>query len=116
MNTLYRTSGVLPRPLITIHTLRDQQVPYIHEPLYAQKTQASGALLTRHLPIAIDRFEHCNFTEGEALAVLLMLFYDNAIESVSGVASFLPPNSSRRSRPAHARLDSRTVWAARPWR
>ena len=92
MNTLYRTSGVLQRPLITLHTLRDQQVPYIHEPLYAQKTRASGALLTRHLPIAIDRFEHCNFTEGEALAsFLLMLFYDNVVESVSGVASFLPP-------------------------
>ena len=92
MNTLYRTSGILPRPLITIHTLRDQQVPYIHEPLYAQKTLASGALITRHLPIAIDRFEHCNFTEEEALAsFLLMLFYDNVIESVSGVASFLPP-------------------------
>ena len=38
------------------------------------------------------RFEHCNFTEEDALAsFLLMLFYDNVIESVSGVASFLPP-------------------------
>ena len=31
MNTSYRTTGVLRRPLITLHTLRDQQVPYAHE-------------------------------------------------------------------------------------
>ena len=34
MTTRYATTGVLTRPLITLHTLRDQQVPYMHEQLY----------------------------------------------------------------------------------
>ena len=34
MDTFYNTSGDLQRPLVTIHTRRDQQVPYAHELLY----------------------------------------------------------------------------------
>src|SRR4029450_4114666 len=79
MNTSYRTTGVLRRPLITLHTLRDQQVPYAHELLYALKTLTSGSLLTRHLNIPVDRFGHCNFTQEEALlAFATMLLYDAA--------------------------------------
>jgi hypothetical protein len=88
----YATSGVLQRPLITLHTMRDQQVPFWHEKLYALKTLASGAFLARHVPIAIDRFEHCNFTPDEVLASFaLMLFYDGAVQSISGVGSVLTP-------------------------
>ena len=65
MRTQYNTTGVLQRPLITLHTRRDQQVPFFHEQLYALKTLASGAFIARHLPIAIDRFEHCNLTSSE---------------------------------------------------
>lgn len=86
----YQTSGVLQRPLITLHTLRDQQVPYFHEQLYLLKTLASGSLLTRHLNIPIDRFEHCNFTTDEVLvSFAIMLLYDGLIEEVSGVGSVL---------------------------
>ena len=42
----------------------------IHELLYALKTASTGSLITRHLPIAIDRFEHCNFTPGEISMIL----------------------------------------------
>jgi pimeloyl-ACP methyl ester carboxylesterase len=91
MNTLYSTTGVLVRPLMTLHTRLDQQVPYVHEPLYALKTLASGSLLTRHLPIAIDRFEHCNFTPEEVLTTFaIMLLYDGAIPDVSGINASLP--------------------------
>ena len=91
MNTSYATTGVLTRPLITLHTTQDQQVPFVHEKLYALKTLASGALITRHLPIAIDRFEHCNFTPAEVLASFaIMLFYDGLLQEISGTASFLP--------------------------
>ena len=77
MAARYSTTGVLARPLITIHTLGDQQVPYWHEQLYQLKTLASGAFLTRHLNIPISRFEHCNFTADELLfSFALMLFYD----------------------------------------
>jgi pimeloyl-ACP methyl ester carboxylesterase len=80
MNTLYRTSGVLTRPLVTLHTLRDQQVPFAHEQVYALKTAVSGALLTRHAPLAVDRFGHCNFTPQEMIAALItMMFYDQVV-------------------------------------
>jgi pimeloyl-ACP methyl ester carboxylesterase len=88
----YSTTGVLQRPLITLHTLRDQQVPYWHEQIYALKTYASGSYLTRHLNIPIDRFEHCNFTTDEVLASFaIMLFYDGLLAEVSGTGSFLAP-------------------------
>ena len=79
MKTAYATSGILRRPLITIHTLRDQQVPFVQEPLYALKTIASGSFLVRHLPLAVDRFGHCNFTPDEVLSSFVtMLIYDSA--------------------------------------
>jgi len=88
----YDTTGVLTRPLITMHTLRDQQVPYFHETLYNLKTLFAGSLLTRHLAIPIDRYGHCNFTEGEALfGFAVMLFYDGVLSQVSGAASVLSP-------------------------
>jgi pimeloyl-ACP methyl ester carboxylesterase len=92
MRTLYNTSGILKRPLITLHTLRDQQVPYWHEPLYDLKALVSGSLLTRHINLPVDRFGHCNFTRDEALFSLsVMLFYDGLLDQVSGTASFLTP-------------------------
>jgi pimeloyl-ACP methyl ester carboxylesterase len=88
----YSTSGVLQRPLVTLHTLRDQQVPYWHEQLYALKTLASGSYLSRHLNIPIDRFEHCNFTTDEVLgSFAIMLFYDGLLAEVSGTSSFMTP-------------------------
>lgn len=88
----YSTTGVLTRPLVTLHTLRDQQIPYWHEQIYALKTYASGSFLTRHLNIPIDRFEHCNFTTDEVLASFaIMLFYDGLLAEVSGTSAFLTP-------------------------
>jgi pimeloyl-ACP methyl ester carboxylesterase len=90
MRTRYSTTGVLARPLVTLHTLRDQQVPYTHEELYFLKTLTSGSFLTRHFNVPIDRFEHCNFTPDEALfAFAVMLFYDGALEGVSGISPLL---------------------------
>ena len=90
MNTKYETTGKLARPLITLHTLKDQQVPYAHEALYALKTLSTGALLTRHLNIPVDRFGHCNFTQGEALtSFAVMLFYDGILGEVAGTAAAL---------------------------
>jgi pimeloyl-ACP methyl ester carboxylesterase len=81
MGTHYATTGVLQRPLITLHTRRDQQVPYPHELLYQLKTLASGALLTRHLNLPVDRFEHCNFNVNEVLFSFgMMLAYDGALD------------------------------------
>ena len=95
MNAHYNTTGVLTRPLITLHTLRDQQVPYFHEQLYDLKTLFSGSLFTRHLNIPIDRFEHCNFTKEEALfSFAVMLLYDGILGEVAA----RPRSSPRRAR------------------
>ena len=84
MQTQYQTTGVLQRPLVTLHTLRDQQVPYFHSQLYTLKTLASGAFISRHVPIAVDRFEHCNFTASELLgSFFTMLVWDAATPAVT---------------------------------
>jgi len=105
MNTLYATTGVLARPLVTLHTLRDQQVPYVHEALYALKTLASGSFLTRHLNVPINRFEHCNFTAEEALfSFAIVLLYDGALQEVTGTGAVFTPEQQaafeRRARAA----------------
>ena len=88
MKASYNTTGVLVRPLVSMHTLRDQQVPYAHEQLYDLKTLASGSLLTRHLKIPIDRYGHCNFTQNDALlSFAVMLVYDGVLDAVSGTSS-----------------------------
>jgi hypothetical protein len=93
MNTFYNTTGILSRPLITLHTLRDQQVPYFHEPIYDLKTLASGAFLTRHINFPIDRYGHCNFTLDEAVfAFAVTLLYDGILDAVTGTASFFTPS------------------------
>ncbi len=61
----YETTGRLTRPLITLHTQRDELVPFWHEPLYLSKV-----LLTGHsglLPLPVNRYGHCNFTTNEVL-------------------------------------------------
>ena len=90
METFYNTNGILERPLVTLHTLRDQQIPYIHELFYILKTLASGSFLVRHANVRIDRYGHCSFTAGEVLfAFALMLAYDRNLIELTGVGSTL---------------------------
>src|SRR5262245_2258912 len=90
MNAHYQTTGVLQRPLVTLHTRNDQQVPYWHEGLYDLKTIASGSWLSRHINIPVDRFGHCQFSVGDTLfGIAVMLFYDFVLQEVSGVKVFL---------------------------
>ena len=72
MQDNYRTTGQLDIPLVTIHTTKDQQVPYLHQQLYTLKTLASGDLGINHIPIPVDRFEHCNFELSEILTALIL--------------------------------------------
>jgi hypothetical protein len=90
MKSYYNTSGQLDIPLITTHTLRDQQVPYWHETLYNLKTIAMGSFLTDHLNIPVDRYGHCNFTLEEALGgFALMLLYAGDWEMFSALETLL---------------------------
>jgi hypothetical protein len=90
MKTNYSTTGELTKPLVTMHTLRDQQIPYIHEVFYNLKTIFEGSFLTEHINIPIDRFEHCNFTPEEALLSFgLMLLYAGDLDTLSGIGAVL---------------------------
>lgn len=90
MRTAYATTGKLQRPLVTIHTTLDQQVPYWHENIYFLKTFFNGNFLVRHLNIPIERFEHCNFQPAEALvAFFIVLIYDGMSPEVTGVNTVL---------------------------
>jgi len=90
MKTNYNTSGALDIPLITVHTKRDQQVPYWHETLYNLKTITAGSFLKKHLNIPIDRYGHCNFTLQEALGgFTLMLLYAGDWELLSALETFM---------------------------
>ena len=98
METFYDTSGDLEAPLITLHTTRDQQVPFFHELLYLGKTIESGAFLTRHVNLTADRYGHCEFTTAEVLlAVTLMLAYDANPVEPSRVDSLLAGHELERS-------------------
>jgi hypothetical protein len=90
MQRFYNTHGRLERPLITLHTLRDQQVPYGHEDLYTLKTLLSGSSLVDHVNLPVNRFGHCNFTLAEALGAFgLMLLYAGDLDILVGVGSIL---------------------------
>lgn len=62
----YETSGDLRVPLVTLHTIADEAVPFGHELLYLPKVDLSDR--GRFLPIPIARYGHCNFTTTELLA------------------------------------------------
>lgn len=58
----YETSGELTRPLVTLHTSLDQQVPQWHELLYRQKVLNAHTWMWHvDQPVPVDNYGHCNF-------------------------------------------------------
>jgi pimeloyl-ACP methyl ester carboxylesterase len=86
----YQTTGRLLRPLVTLHTTGDQIVPYWHQQLYSLKTLLNGTFLRRHIPLAIDRYGHCNFRAPEVLAGLAIVVFMVSLQDVSFMASTAP--------------------------
>jgi hypothetical protein len=66
----YETTGRLMRPLITLHTQRDETVPFWHEPLYLAKVVLAGH--SGLLPLPVARYGHCNFTTDEVLTAFAL--------------------------------------------
>jgi pimeloyl-ACP methyl ester carboxylesterase len=62
----YETNGNLKIPLVTLHTTRDDLVPFWHELLYLPKVDLSDR--GRFFPIPVARYGHCTFTADEVLA------------------------------------------------
>jgi pimeloyl-ACP methyl ester carboxylesterase len=69
----YETSGRLTIPMVTLHTLGDDVIPYAHELLYAAKAQLSGGGRLLQLPVAT--YGHCNFTSAQALSSFVLLLF-----------------------------------------
>lgn len=110
MQANYNTTGVLARPVVTMHTLLDQQIPFWHEWLYTIKTWTSGAYGTRHYNIPIDRYGHCNFSLEEVLyGFFAMLYFDSAVNQAGVAAATIDTTRS-------ANLHDRVRAALKPFR
>jgi pimeloyl-ACP methyl ester carboxylesterase len=72
LRRFYQPTGKLRRPLVTLHTLHDPAVPFIHELLYLGMAIQSGhgANLT---VLPVDRYGHCTFTGEEVLGAFTLL-------------------------------------------
>lgn len=68
----YQPTGKLQVPLITLHTILDEIVPFNHEVIYALRVffAGSGNLLTI---LPVQRYGHCNFEPKEILGALGLL-------------------------------------------
>jgi pimeloyl-ACP methyl ester carboxylesterase len=90
MSAKYETSGKLTRPMVTMHTVADQIIPYWHEPLYTFKTLIAGTLAERSL-VPVFRYGHCNFNALDALyAFGLLILKDTGSTLSSNAVSLLP--------------------------
>ena len=70
MQSAYTTTGVLTKPIVTLHTTGDPVIPYWHESIYRLKTILTGSG-AKHINIPINRYGHCNFTTGEIVGAFV---------------------------------------------
>lgn len=78
----YQTTGYLQRPLVTLHTTQDPQVPFNHELIYYNLVLSKGRL--GYLTILpVFRYGHCNFTPGEALGAFGLLLAKTGLSTPS---------------------------------
>jgi pimeloyl-ACP methyl ester carboxylesterase len=63
----YDATGDLPRPVVTLHTTGDPEVPFFHEALYRAKVEAAGRA-DRLQQRSVERDGHCTFTLPEVIA------------------------------------------------
>lgn len=87
----YETNGLIERPIVLMHTNRDEVVPYFHQTLYKQKSRQSENPNLMYT-YTIDRYGHCNFTESEIITAFgkLMQMIDNPPAPPPVAAIYLP--------------------------
>jgi hypothetical protein len=87
----YETSGWLTRPLVTLHTSRDQQVPQWHESLYRQKVLAIHSWMW-HIdqPVPVDGYGHCNFDPTEEVMPAVFALLDLVADPPQPSLQYLP--------------------------
>lgn len=81
----YETSGILLRPLVTMHTTGDPIVPFWHQTYYGEKVIANNPY-SPYLPIEITRYGHCSFTLPE-----IVTGFGNLVFMSTGQLSPTPP-------------------------
>jgi pimeloyl-ACP methyl ester carboxylesterase len=88
IETNYETTGVIDVPLILMHTTGDEVVPYWHQVLYAKKLLVNAN--APFLPLEIERYGHCNFTEVEVLSGFALLYLMVQGHHSDGILAALP--------------------------
>jgi len=86
----YQTSGDLSIPIVTIHTFKDEIVPYWHEPLYRKKVLLHGSSLY-HTNFPVFRYGHCNFTQEEVLRAFQWLIFKVNVQNLFFAEAIEPP-------------------------
>jgi pimeloyl-ACP methyl ester carboxylesterase len=95
MRAYYDTTGRLTRPLVTLHTRLDQQVPSWHQAIYAMKAAATGSA-GQLLSLPVNRYGHCNFTAREVLvSFALMVLKAEGYLGLARLERLLPTAAAR---------------------
>lgn len=90
----YQTTGKLTRPLVTIHTTLDQEVPAWQQFLYRVKVWNSGSSALYN-GIPIPRYGHCAFKPEELVfAFYLMVFKTTGLPFTSNQLSMILTDSA----------------------
>jgi pimeloyl-ACP methyl ester carboxylesterase len=94
VNALLQTSGGLTTPLVTLHTMLDDQVSYSQETLYTSKVKDKGASAER-VNIPVLRYGHCNFKPWEALLSFAIMIARATGAPPANAAAIIPDASDR---------------------
>ncbi|MDO8705784.1 MAG: hypothetical protein Q7J84_12650 [Sulfuricaulis sp.] len=72
-------------------------MPQLHQSFYTLKTLFTGDLLSLHVPITVNRFEHCNFEAAEVLVGFgLLLQATGGPTQTSDIAAVVPEGSQMK--------------------
>ncbi len=103
LDSFTETTGIITRPLVTLHTTGDPQVSYVQEGLYQRKLRQQGSKsLHRHFPA--DVYGHCNFTAAQLLFAFNVLIRDVTGQALINIQDAFP---SARSEAEYRELNRR---------
>jgi len=72
MREYYQTTGNLQRPLVTLHTTQDPDVPFVHELIYFALTALRGRLSNLTV-LPVTGYGHCAFKPEQVLGAFAWL-------------------------------------------
>lgn len=81
-------------PLVTIHTVGDELVPFWHELIYADKATVTGKGKLTQIPVF--RYGHCNFTVQEMLSAFGLLVLQVTGREPEGIADLFNAEKVKR--------------------